>query len=107
MKDYDISFDGGFSRPKGFTRADTLRGMLTPLRTCYDVTFYALDVEVFPYKKFIKGNNSIRFKAVESFDRMQIDLYENMKIEKILYHGQELPYTREYNAVFIQFPTID
>lgn len=105
VKDYDVSFDGGFSRPNGFTRADTLRGMLTPLRTCYDVNFYALDVEVFPYKKFIKGQNSIRFKAVESFDRMQIDLYENMKIEKIVYHSQELSYTREYNAVFVQFPS--
>lgn len=104
VKDYDVSLSGGFSRPNGFTRADTLRGMLTPLRTCYDVNFYALNVEVFPYKKFIKGQNSIRFKAVESFDRMQIDLYENMKIEKIVYHGKELPYTREYNAVFIQFP---
>ena len=28
-----------------FTRADTLRGMLTPLRTCYDVNFYHLDVK--------------------------------------------------------------
>lgn len=104
VKDYDVSVSGGFTRPNGFTRADTLRGMLTPLRTCYDVNFYTLDVEVFPYKKFIKGQNRIRFKAVESFDRMQIDLYENMKIEKIVYDGKELPYTREYNAVFIQFP---
>jgi len=103
-KDYDVSFDGGFLRPNGFTRADTLRGTLTPLRTCYDVNFYALDVEVFPYKKSIKGQNTIRFKAVESFDRMQIDLYENMKIDKIMYHDQSLTYTREYNAVFVQFP---
>ncbi|MEP7375902.1 MAG: M1 family metallopeptidase [Chitinophagaceae bacterium] len=106
VKDYDVSFDGGFSRPNGFTRADTLRGMLTPLRTCYDVNFYTLDVEVFPYKKFIKGQNSIRFKALESFDRMQIDLYENMKIEKIMYHSKELSYSREYNAVFIQLPEL-
>lgn len=104
VNDYDVSFDGGFSRPNGFTRADTLRGMLTPLRTCYDVRFYSLHVEVFPYKKFIKGRNSIRFRAVGSFNKMQIDLYANMKIEKIVYHGQKLPYTREYNAVFIQFP---
>jgi hypothetical protein len=54
VKDYDVSFDGGFSRPNGFTHADTLRGMLTPLRICYDVNFYALDVEVFPYKSLSK-----------------------------------------------------
>ncbi|MEW6511725.1 MAG: hypothetical protein AB1428_12290, partial [Bacteroidota bacterium] len=27
-----------------FTRVDTLRGMLTPERTCYDVRWYHLDV---------------------------------------------------------------
>ena len=29
-----------------FTRADTLRGMLTPLRTCYDINYYHLDVKI-------------------------------------------------------------
>jgi len=27
-----------------FTRADSLRGNLTPLRTCYDINYYHLDV---------------------------------------------------------------
>ncbi|PZR23517.1 MAG: hypothetical protein DI535_23850 [Citrobacter freundii] len=104
-QDYDALHDGGFDHLNGFTRADTLRGMLTPLRTCYDVLFYSLDVEVMPYSKSIAGNNTIRFKAMRSFDRMQVDLYANMQIEKILYHQQELSFTREYNAVFIQFPS--
>jgi hypothetical protein len=34
------------NRQNGFTRADTLRGKLSPLRSCYDVTFYHLDVAV-------------------------------------------------------------
>lgn len=88
-----------------FDRADTLRGMLTPLRTCYDVTFYDLDIAVDPATQSIKGNATIRFKAVQSFTRMQVDLFANMKIEKILYHGAGLPYTREHNAVFIDYPT--
>ena len=29
-----------------FTEADTLRGMLRPERTCYDVTFYDLQIKV-------------------------------------------------------------
>ena len=98
--------DGGFHREKGFGRADSLRGMLTPLRTCYDVSFYALDIAVEPENKFIQGNAVIRFKAVRSFDHMQIDLYANMKIEKILFHDKELPYTREFNAVYIAFPAL-
>ena len=28
------------------TRIDSLRGHLTPIRTCYDVTFYDLDVAI-------------------------------------------------------------
>jgi len=103
-QEYDAQRDGGFDHPNGFTHADTLRGMLSPLRTCYDVLFYSLDVEVMPYSKSIAGNNTIRFKAMESFDRMQVDLYANMLIEKIVYHQQELSFTREYNAVFIRFP---
>ena len=94
------------NRHNGFTRADTLRGMLSPLRTCYDVSFYALDVKVDPETQSIEGNTRIRFRVVQPFDKMQIDLYKNMNISKILYHGNEMSFTREYNAVFIQFPTI-
>jgi aminopeptidase N len=92
------------NRRNGFTRADTLRGMLSPPRSCYDVLFYDLNVTVAPETKSISGHTVIRFRAVESFDKMQVDLYANMKIEKILYHGGELAYTREFNAVFLQFP---
>lgn len=88
----------------GFTHADTLHGMLTPLRTCYDVLFYHLDIAVTPETRFIEGKCLIRLKAMSSFDRIQVDLFANMQIESILFHGRPLPYTREYNAVFIQFP---
>ena len=88
-----------------FDRADTLRGMLTPLRTCYDVTFYGLDIAVDPSTQSIQGKATIRFRATQPFTRCQVDLFANMKIEAIRYHGAALTYTREYNAVFIDFPT--
>ncbi len=94
------------NRENGFTRADTLRGKLTPLRTCYDVTFYDLAVDVDIDRKFIAGSNKIRFKVEQPFTRMQVDLYANMQIHQIVYKGNRLPYTREYNAVFVQFPEI-
>ena len=81
-----------------FTRADTLRGMLTPRRTCYDVTYYHLDVSIDTSNRAISGNVLIRFKVVDEFDRMQIDLFENMGIDKILYKNKPLAYTREFNA---------
>ncbi|MFQ5754292.1 MAG: M1 family metallopeptidase, partial [bacterium] len=86
-----------------FTRADTLRGMLTPLRTCYDVTYYHLDIKVDTLTKSISGSNEIQFKAVTDFDKMQIDLAEKMHIDKILFeNGTSLPFKREYGAVYIQ-----
>jgi hypothetical protein len=92
------------NRQNGFTRGDTLRGMLSPVRSCYDVGFYHLDVDVDPGTRSIRGSNKIRFKVVNPFNVMQLDLYANMQIEKILYRDQPLAFTREYDAVFVRFP---
>lgn len=86
-------------------RQDTLRGMLTPLRTSFDVTYYWLDVKIDPAKKSIEGKNRIQFKVVSDFNKMQIDLFPNMKVEKILFEdGTICNYTREFGAVFITLP---
>jgi len=92
------------NRQNGFTRGDTLRGMLSPLRSCYDVSFYHLDAELNLESRSIKGSSQIRFKVVEPFNRLQLDLYANMRIEKILYRDQSLTFTRDYDAVFVNFP---
>jgi aminopeptidase N len=77
-----ITFAQLGAKKEVFTRADTLRGSLTsPLRTCYDINYYHLDVKFDIDNKFISG-----------------------KLEKIVYKGKELPYTREFNAVFVTFP---
>lgn len=88
-----------------FSRKDSLRGQLTPLRTCYDVTYYHLDVDVDIPKRSITGSNLVKFKTIQDFNRIQIDLFDNMAIDKILYKGKKLKYEREFNAVFIDFPT--
>ena len=36
--------------------------------------------------------------------RIQLDLYENLKVEKIILGAIELKYEREFNAVFVDFP---
>lgn len=87
-----------------FSRADSLRGTLTPLRTCYDIQYYHLDVQVDIDQKFIEGSNLFRFEATEDFNKLQFELFDNLKIEKITYHGQDIPYTREFNSVFVTFP---
>ena len=87
-----------------FSRADTLRGMLTPLRTCYDINYYHLDVKIDIDAQSVSGSNEFRFTAVNDFKELQFDLFENLKIEKVVYKGTELPYKREANAVFVTFP---
>ncbi|MES2730887.1 MAG: carboxypeptidase-like regulatory domain-containing protein [Bacteroidota bacterium] len=94
------------NRINGFTRGDTLRGKLSPLRSSYDVSFYHLNVKVDPAQQFISGSNTIRFRVVAAMQQMQIDLYANMAIHQILYQGQPLAYSREYDAVFIQLPQL-
>ena len=87
-----------------FSRADSLRGQLTPLRTCYDINYYHLDVRVNPDKRYISGSNLFRFTATADFERLQFDLFDNLCIDSVVYRGQQLPFNREYNAVFIDFP---
>ena len=80
-----------------FTRADSLRGMLSPERTCYDVRFYHLDVRVDPADSSVRGSNDIVFDVVRPFKRMQVDLFANMKIDGITLEGNhpKLSFIRE------------
>jgi aminopeptidase N len=87
-----------------FTRADTLRGLLTPLRTCYDINYYHLNVKIDIDKKQVSGSNDFNFTAAADFTRLQFDLFSNLNVDKVVYSGQELPFKREFNAVFVTFP---
>ncbi len=92
-----------FFRHKHFSMADTLRGMLRQERTCYDVSFYDINLEVTPKQKYIKGHVDIHFKVVEDCSKIQIDLFENMAIDSIVLEGKSLRYFRIYHAVIVQF----
>lgn len=87
-----------------FSKADSLRGTLTPLRTCYDIKYYHLDVKVDIDKRFISGSNLFRFQATADFNKLQFDLFENLSVDKVLYKGKSVPFERSYNAVFVSFP---
>lgn len=108
-----------------FTRRDSLQGGLRFERTCYDVQFYYLNIKVDIENKSISGSNSIAFKTVERTGRIQLDLFENMKIDSIIFFKkfeesrswseeqflniskddyETLEYTRQHDAVFVDFP---
>ena len=95
-----------FSQSPGglYSRADSLRGTLSDLRSSYDIQYYHLNIRLDIENKFISGSNLFKFKATTDLQRIQFDLFANLQIGKVLYHGQELPFRREFNAVFIDFP---
>ena len=107
FEDGEFGRTGETGRPKQgytFSKLDTLQGALSPLRSCYDVGFYHLDVEVLPGDEIIGGSSSIRFRVTKPTNRLQVDLYSGMSIDSIVYHNKKLKYGREYNAVYIDFP---
>ncbi len=87
-----------------YTRRDSLQGGLRPERTSFDVQRYDLNITVNPDKRYINGYNDITFKVVESTKRIQLDLFENMQIDSIVFNNQKLAYKRDNDAVFITFP---
>ena len=65
-------------------RADILRGEYGRYRANNDLLSYRLDVRVDPLRKSISGTNTIRFRMLKDDARIQLDLYANLDVEKIL-----------------------
>ena len=85
-----------------FTKQDTLRGSITRERAWWDVTYYHLDIKVNPSDSTISGSNTIRYKVLNSYNRMQVDLQKPLEIYKVTQEGKELSYQRDGNAFFIE-----
>lgn len=87
---------------KHFTHEDTLRGSITPERQWWDLTYYNLQLEVFPDSKTLAGKNTVHFTALEDGNIMQIDLQSPLKIERVLHQGKELSWESTKNAHFVK-----
>lgn len=84
-----------------FTRQDTIRGSITKERAWWDVKNYHLDIKVNPADSTISGSNTIKYKVLQEYNNMQIDLQNPMEILKVIQDGKTLKYRREGNAFFI------
>lgn len=88
-----------------YTHADSLRGSLRPERTCFDVNYYDLNLEVDIEDKSIRGYNVITATCVEPTSRIQLDLFENLRITSVTgAEGNPLNFTRDGAAFFVDFP---
>ena len=86
-----------------FNRGDTLQGSLNTFQSCYYVFYYDLDIKIEPGLKEISGTTTIHFIVKEPTDKIQIDLNPSLITESIEWAGKQLKFSREYNAVLIQF----
>jgi len=84
-----------------FSRQDTLRGSITPERIWWDLTYYHLKVQVDPEKRYISGENTIKYTILSANQTMQIDLQAPLKMTKVTQDGKELAILHDGNAHFI------
>lgn len=84
-----------------FSRADTLRGSITPERAWWDLNYYHLNVEIFPETKTIKGSNTVRYRVKTAHQILQIDLQQPLSIVQAIQDGQILETRKEGAAHFI------
>jgi len=93
-----------YSQPDNtFSRIDSLRGYLNSNRSCYDIIYYDLEVSIDTRIESISGSNEITLKALRDFNRIQLDLFENMIVDSIIYNMHPISYTRDGNAIIIDF----
>ena len=86
-----------------FSRAEKLRGSITPEREWWDLEHYDLSIEVDPEAKSIRGTNIVSFNVLNANQKMQIDLQQPLHIDKVLHGEAELEFEREGNVYWINF----
>lgn len=91
------------SNAQNFTRRDSLQGGMRFERSCFDVQRYDLNIKINPEEKSIVGYNEITFDVLQNTKKIQLDLFENMTIDSIIFNKQKLSYKRDNDAVFINF----
>jgi hypothetical protein len=87
----------------GQTRANILRGEYGRYRANNDLLSYHLDIRVDPEKKVVSGKNTIRFKMLQDDTRIQLDLYADLAVDRILLGAAPLKYERDLNTVWVDF----
>tara|TARA_X000000950_G_scaffold202174_1_gene243374 strand:- start:1110 stop:2819 length:1710 start_codon:yes stop_codon:yes gene_type:complete len=80
-----------------------LIGNLNENRSSYRVSYYDINIDFDIEKKSLNGFVTVKAESKRDLNQLQIDLAENLNIKKITYKNQELSFTREFDAVLINF----
>ena len=80
-----------------------LIGNLNDNRSSYRVSFYDINIDFDIEKKSIDGYVTIKAESLIDLNSLQVDLAENLSIKKVTHKGDELSFSREYDAVLVDF----
>ena len=83
-----------------------LIGNLNENRSSFRVSFYDINIDFDIDSKSLAGFVTIKAESIRDLNQLQIDLAENLNINKITYENQELSFSRELDAVLIDFNSI-
>ncbi|WP_375563009.1 M1 family metallopeptidase [Bernardetia sp. OM2101] len=72
-------------------------GELTPLRSCFDVTFYDIEIEPSVSRKRVRGKVKINFELLEESQFIQLELYKDLEIDNILFLNQKNSKSLKYD----------
>jgi len=85
------------------TRNNYLMGFLNENRSSYRVSFYDINIDFDIDNKSINGYVTIKAESLNDLNKLQVDLAENLNILKIVHKNKELEFSREFDAVLINF----
>lgn len=89
------------SQKPHFTRQDTLRGSITPEREWWNLIYYHLDIKVNPVDSTINGTNTVTYKVLKPYNKLQIDLQPPMELTAAKMNNTSLSFSREGNVYWI------
>lgn len=84
-----------------FTHQDSLRGSITKERAWWDLLHYDLSVKIDTSYKSISGSNIVKYRVLEPYQEMQIDLQPPMQVGAFIQDKDTLQYRKDGNAYFV------
>ena len=91
-----------YNLPK-LTPNNFLIGNLNDNRSSYRVSFYDINIDFDISKKSLNGFVTVKAESISDLNKLQIDLAENLNIKKITYKNQDMSFSRELDAVLVDF----
>jgi aminopeptidase N len=99
---------------RSYSRADTLRGSITPERAWWDVLHYHINIRPDFATKSLQGSVTIAFALTPNASRakrrsMQLDLQQPLVVDSIIQYApyRRLQFTREDNVCFVDLCAAD